>query len=64
MRRSFNYWLEKYCRDTGVTFKSSQCIRRTVASRLYAEGMLLEEISVYMIHEDTDITKGYHYNYY
>ncbi len=61
--RSFNYWLEKYCRDAGVTFKSSHCIRRTFASRLYAQGMPLEEISVYMGHEDTDTTKGYIYNY-
>lgn len=29
-----------------VTLKSSHCIRRTFASRLYAEGMPLEEISV------------------
>lgn len=61
--RSFNYWLEKYCRDAGITFKSSHCIRRTFASRLYAEGMPLEEISVYLGHEDTDTTKGYIYNY-
>lgn len=61
--RSFNYWLEKYCRDAGITFKSSHCIRRTFASRLYAEGMPLEEISVYMGHENTDTTKGYIYNY-
>jgi site-specific recombinase XerD len=45
------------------TFKSSHCIRRTFASRLYAEGMSLEEISVYIGHEDTDTTKGYIYNY-
>ena len=61
--RSFNYWLEKYCRDAGITFKSSHCIRRTFASRLYAEHMPLEEISVYMGHEDIDTTKGYIYNY-
>lgn len=34
--RSFNYWLEKYCRDAVITFNSSHCIRRTFASRLYA----------------------------
>lgn len=61
--RSFNYWLEKYCRDAGITFKSSHCIRRTFASRLYAEGMPLEEIRVYMGHEDIETTKGYIYNY-
>jgi len=61
--RSFNYWLEKYCKEAGVPFKSSHCIRRTFASRLFAEGMSLEELSVYMGHEDTDTTKGYIYNY-
>jgi len=35
----------------------------TFASRMYAEGMPLEEISVYMGHEYTDTTKGYIYNY-
>ena len=62
--RSFNYWLEKYCRDAGVTFKSSHCIRRTFASRLFATGMPLADISVYMGHEDIDTTKGYIYNYF
>ena len=61
--RSFNYWLEKYCRDAGITFKSSHGIRRTFASRLYAEAIPLEKISVYMGHEDTDTMKGYIYNY-
>ena len=55
--RSFNYWLKKYCKEAGVPFKSSHCIRRTFASRLYAEGMPLEEIRVYMGHEDTETTK-------
>lgn len=62
--RSFNYWLEKYCRDAGVPFKSSHCIRRTFASRLFAAGMPLAEISVYMGHEDIETTKGYIYNYH
>ncbi len=35
--RSFNYWLSKYCRDAGISFKSSHCIRRTFASRLFAK---------------------------
>ena len=61
--RSFNYWLEKYCKDTGVTFKSSHCIRRTFASRLFAAGMPLAEISVYLGHQDIETTKGYIYNY-
>jgi len=62
--RSFNYWLEKYCRDAGISFKSSHCIRRTFASRLFAAGMPLAEISVYMGHEDIETTKGYIYNYH
>lgn len=62
--RSFNYWLEKYCRDAGVTFKSSHCIRRTFASRLFAAGMPLSEISVYLGHQDIETTKGYIYNYH
>lgn len=61
--RSFNYWLKKYCKEAGVPFKSSHCIRRTFASRLYAEGMPLEEIRVYMGHEDTETTKSYIYNF-
>ena len=61
--RSFNYWQEKYCRDAGVTFKSSHCIRRTFASRLFAAGMPLAEISVYLGHQDIQTTKGYIYNY-
>ena len=54
--RSFNYWLAKYCREAGVSFKSSHCIRRTFASRLFAAGMPLAEISVYMGHEDIETT--------
>lgn len=62
--RSFNYWLAKYCRDAGISFKSSHCIRRTFASRLFAAGMPLAEISIYMGHEDIETTKGYIYNYH
>lgn len=62
--RSFNYWLAKYCRDAGISFKSSHCIRRTFASRLFAAGMPLAEICVYMGHEDIETTKGYIYNYH
>jgi len=62
--RSFNYWLAKYCRDAGISFKSSHCIRRTFASRLFAKGMPLAEISIYLGHEDVETTKGYIYNYH
>ncbi|MDF2804530.1 MAG: site-specific integrase [Anaerocolumna sp.] len=62
--RSFNYWLWKYCRDAGISFKSSHCIRRTFASRLFAKEMPLAEVSVYLGHEDIETTKGYIYNYH
>lgn len=62
--RSYNYWLAKYCRDTGILFKTSHCIRRTFASRLFAAGMPLAKIRVYMGHEDIETTKGYIYNYH
>ena len=62
--RSFNYWLAKYCRDAGISFMSSHCIRRTFASRLFAAGMPLAEISIYMGHENIETTKGYIYNYH
>lgn len=62
--RSFNYWLEKYCKEAGVLFKSSHSIRRTFASRLFATGMPLADISAYMGHEDIETTKGYIYNYF
>ncbi len=60
---SYSYWLRKYCKEAGIPFKSSHNIRRTFASRLYSIGMSLEEISMYMGHEDTDTTKKYIYNY-
>ncbi|MBH1940037.1 site-specific integrase [Mobilitalea sibirica] len=44
--------------------QNGDCIRRTFASRLFAAGMPLAEISVYMGHEDIETTKGYIYNYY
>lgn len=62
--RSFCYWLDKYCRLAGIPSKSSHCIRRTFASRLFAGGMPLEEISILLGHEDIETTKNYIYNYY
>lgn len=32
--RAVTYWLSKYCRDAGITYKSHHCTRRTTASRL------------------------------
>ena len=59
--KSFNYWVAKYCRDAGITFKSSHCIRSTLASRLFAACISFSEISVYMWHEDIETLKGYIY---
>jgi len=56
--RSVNYWLAKYCRDAGISFKSSHCIRRTFASRLFAKGMPLAEISIYLGHVGVETTKA------
>ncbi|BCJ95840.1 hypothetical protein acsn021_34090 [Anaerocolumna cellulosilytica] len=39
--RAVTYWLWKYCRDAGITYKSPHCTRRTTASRLSTEGMHL-----------------------
>ncbi len=27
--RAITYWLSKYCRDTGIAYKSPHCTRRT-----------------------------------
>lgn len=62
--RCFSYWLDKYCKLAGVPSKSSHCIRRTFASRLFAVGMPLTEISIYLGHEDIETTKNYVYNYH
>ena len=61
--RCFAYWLRMYCTEAGIPYKSSHCIRRTFASRLFAAGMPLEEIATYMGHEDIETTKRYIYNY-
>lgn len=62
--RSFCYWLDKYCKLAAIPSISSHCIRRTFASRLFAGGMSLKEISILLGHEDIETTKNYIYNYY
>lgn len=42
--RALTYWLNKYCRNAGITYKSPHCSRRTTASRLCTEGMPLYKI--------------------
>lgn len=42
--RAVTYWISKYYRDAGITYKSPHCTRRTTASRLGTEGMPLDKI--------------------
>ena len=42
--------------------KSSHCIRRTVASRMNASGIALEEIRRWLGHTDLETTLKYIYN--
>lgn len=42
--------------------KRSHCIRRTVASRMQAEGWTIEEIRCWLGHTNTETTLGYLYN--
>lgn len=42
--RAVTYWLSKYCKDAGITYKSPHCTRRTTASRLNTAGMPLDKI--------------------
>lgn len=44
------------------TMKRSHCIRRTVASRMQAEGWTIEEIRVWLGHTNTETTLTYLYN--
>ncbi|MBE5965529.1 MAG: phage integrase family protein [Lachnospiraceae bacterium] len=41
--RAVTYWLSKYCRDAGITYKSPHCTRRTTASRMSTEGMFSDK---------------------
>ncbi len=60
--RAVTYWLSKYCRDAGVTYKSPHCTRRTTASRLSTAGMPLDKIRDMLGQVDEKTTLGYIYN--
>ena len=60
--RAVTYWLSKYCRDAGITYKSPHCTRRTTASRLSTAGMPLDKIRDILGQVDERTTLGYIYN--
>jgi integrase len=60
--RAVTYWLSKYCRDSGITYKSPHCTRRTTASRLSNAGMPLDKIRDILGQVDEKTTLGYIYN--
>ncbi len=60
--RTVTYWLSKYCRDAGITYKSPHCTRRTTASRLCTEGMPLDKIRDILGQVDESTTLSYIYN--
>ncbi len=60
--RAVTYWLSKYCRDAGVTYKSPHCTRRTTASRLSTAGMPLDKIRDILGQVDEKTTLSYIYN--
>ena len=60
--RAVTYWLSKYCRDAGITYKSPHCTRRTTASRLSTEGMPLDKIREILGQVDESTTLSYIYN--
>ncbi len=62
--RAVTYWLSKYCRDAGITYKSPHCTRRTTASRLGTEGMPLDKIREILGQVDEKTTLSYIYNPY
>lgn len=60
--RAVTYWLSKYCRDAGITYKSPHCTRRTTASRLCNKGMPIDKIRDMLGHVDENTTLKYIYN--
>ena len=60
--RAVTYWLSKYCRDAGITYKSPHCTRRTTASRLSTERMPLDKIRDILGQVDEKTTLSYIYN--
>ncbi len=60
--RAITYWLNKYCRDAAITYKSPHCTRRTTASRLSTSGMPLDKIRDILGQVDEKTTLSYIYN--
>jgi len=60
--RAVTYWLSKYCRDAGITYKSPHCTRRTTASRLSTKGIPLDKIRDMLGQVDESTTLSYIYN--
>lgn len=61
-KRIVTYWLSKYCKEAGITYKSPHCTRRTTASRLHTAGMPLDMIRDILGQVDEKTTLGYIYN--
>jgi integrase len=60
--RSIANTIEKLCRHSGIPTKSSHKIRKTVASRLNATGVPLDEIRKILGHTQTATTLSYIFN--
>ena len=60
--RAVTYWLSKYCRNAGITYKSPHCTRISTASRLSMAGMPLDKIRDILGQVDERTTLGYIYN--
>ena len=54
--------LRELCKEAGIPEKSFHDIRRTVASKLFANGRTLEEIRKFLGHKDITTTQGYIYS--
>ena len=59
---SVTHFLEKYCIEAGVKYKSPHCTRRTTASRLATNGLPLDKIREMLGQVDEKTTLGYIYN--
>lgn len=60
--RALDNTLRDLCDEAGIPQKSFHDIRRTVASELHEQGMVLEDIRVFMGHKDIVTTQGYIYS--
>ncbi|MFQ9510678.1 MAG: tyrosine-type recombinase/integrase [Lachnospiraceae bacterium] len=61
-KRVVTYWLSKFCKEAGITYKSPHCTRRTTASRLHTARMPLDMIRDILGQVDEKTTLGYIYN--